>query len=304
MRYKIKKEMGIKCLKQLIRKHAPDAIKLFNIESLKGKKVAIDSSILLYKFRYMYSTDDFHIRGFNQKIKEFEKLGIHPVFVFDGKPPAAKQAVLTQRKEHKIKMKDRLEVLTKNFKELNVEVNFQEFINDSDSEIDTTQESAKKIHLEIQKIKKNLLYVNKNHSLEVIELLKDLGIPFFESYGEAEEMCVILQKQGTVEYILTEDTDSLAFGGTNVVVQRKDSFEIIYLDIILNSFGLNFYEFVDMCILCGCDYTCKIQKIGPTSALKIIKEYRNIDNFIEKQIKWVIPDSFNYNLARSLFLAN
>jgi flap endonuclease-1 len=304
--------MGINGLKKLLRKEAPDAFKPFYFGLLYGKKVAIDSSILLYKFRYTYSTDDFHIRGFKQKVEEFKRLGIEPVFVFDGKPPDAKMEVLNQRKENRNKMRDRLESLTKEFEELGVQPNFDEFIDDHDPDTDPEPSAAaaaetvlaKKIYTEIQKIKKNLLYVHKHHSTEVMALLKDLGITFFESYGEAEEFCAFLQKKGVVEYILTEDTDSLVFGGTNVIFQTKNQFEIIILETILNSLEINYFEFIDFCILCGCDYTSKIPKIGPVTALRIIKEHRTIENFIENEPKWVVPDSFDYHLARSLFLQN
>jgi flap endonuclease-1 len=295
--------MGIKCLKQLIRKHAPNALRPFQLNELIGKKVAIDSSILLYKFRYTYTTDDFHIRGFRQKIEDYNKLGIFPIFVFDGKPPEAKQGVLNQRKELRTKMKDRLETLKTEYTNLNVEINVDEFI-DSDNEENEAQVAAKKIVNEMDKIKKNLLIVNKNHSLEVIEFLKTVGIPFFESYGEAEEYCAFLQKKNVAEYILTEDTDCLAFGGTNIIFQKKDTFEIVNLKDMLDGFEITFNEFIDLCILCGCDYTCKIPKIGPTSALKIIKEYHSIENFLNSQQKFKVPDSFDYQLARSLFLQN
>ena len=296
--------MGISGLKQLIRKNAPDAIKPFYFELLRGKTVVIDSSILLYKFRYIYTTDDFHIRGFKEKIKEFELAGIHPIFVFDGKPPEAKKAVLNVRKENRIKMKDRLDSLTNEFEKLGVEPNFDEHIDDSSDSETEEHVKAKKIYTEIKKIKKNLLYVHKNHSVEVMKMLKDLGISFFESYGEAEEACAYFQKKGYAEYILTEDTDSLAFGGSNVLVHAKNGYEIILLEKILESLELEFSEFIDLCILCGCDYTCKIRLVGPTAALKIIKEHRTLEHFIEHQTKWTIPDSFDYNLARNLFLQN
>lgn len=35
-------------------------------------------------------------------------------------------------------------------------------------------------------------------------------------------------------------------------------------------------EFIDMCILSGCDYASKIEGIGPVKALKFIKEYHSI----------------------------
>ena len=56
--------MGIKGLKKLINTNAPDAILPFDIKTIKGKKIAIDSSILLYKYRYLYDSDNFHILGF------------------------------------------------------------------------------------------------------------------------------------------------------------------------------------------------------------------------------------------------
>jgi 5'-3' exonuclease len=36
-------------------------------------------------------------------------------------------------------------------------------------------------------------------------------------------------------------------------------------------------EFVDLCILCGCDYTIKINKIGFVTAYKLINKYYKRD---------------------------
>ena len=46
--------MGIKNLKNFIKKNAPGAFSEINIKKLSGKSICIDSSILLYKYRYMY----------------------------------------------------------------------------------------------------------------------------------------------------------------------------------------------------------------------------------------------------------
>ena len=40
-------------------------------------------------------------------------------------------------------------------------------------------------------------------------------------------------------------------------------------------------EFVDMCILCGCDYTETIDGVGPVTAYKLIKEHKNIENVLK-----------------------
>ena len=294
--------MGIRSLKKIIKDNAPNALSEINLNQLRNCRVCIDSSILLYQFRYSCPDDNFHILGFLNKTIELLRIGIIPIFVFDGKPPDAKNGVLDKRIELRAKSKERLNELMILKNAINIP---EEFI-DSDDESQGSHELAalKEITKEIEKIQKNTLYVNKNHSLEVIELLKSIGIPLFESIGEAEESCAFLQKKGYSDYILTEDTDSLTFGGSNVIFRSKQGIQLCKLPIILQELGLSFESFVDLCILCGCDYTCTIPKIGPVSALNIIKTYGSIENFIKGNKKYIVPMEFNYQLARDLFNQN
>lgn len=37
-------------------------------------------------------------------------------------------------------------------------------------------------------------------------------------------------------------------------------------------------QFIDLCILCGCDYTGKISGIGPVRALNLIQKHGSIEN--------------------------
>lgn len=67
-------------------------------------------------------------------------------------------------------------------------------------------------------------------------------------------------------------------------------------------------EFIDLCILCGCDYTSTISGIGPVRAFKLIKETRSIEGVIEKikeintnpkkKQKFYVPDNFQYEESR------
>ena len=41
--------MGIKGLTQLIKQNAPEAIETMNLHKLSGKKVAVDTSLFMYK---------------------------------------------------------------------------------------------------------------------------------------------------------------------------------------------------------------------------------------------------------------
>jgi flap endonuclease-1 len=302
--------MGIKNLKKMIQKHAPGAIS--DKPSLYNKKIAIDSSILLYKYRYTYKEENFHIQGFLYKVIEFLSAGIIPVFVFDGKPPDAKGGTLDKRMETRVKMKERIDELVALRNEINGNLDFQvgadEFIDDNEdnennevNEFKTKSEEIeqikeiKKLNTQIRNIEKNILVVKKVHSLQVMEFLESLGIPCLQAISESEETCAYLQKKGFVDYVFTEDTDSLTFGATKVIFGEK----VYNLEIILTEMGLSYTSFIDFCILCGCDYTSTIPKVGPVNALKLIKAHSSIDNFNIN-----IPETFDYITARSLFTQN
>jgi len=65
-------------------------------------------------------------------------------------------------------------------------------------------------------------------------------------------------------------------------------------------------QFIDLCILLGCDYLDPIKGIGPKTALKLIRDHGTLDSVLEhlrsegkKSI--VIPEVWPYEEARKLF---
>ena len=69
----------------------------------------------------------------------------------------------------------------------------------------------------------------------------------------------------------------------------------------MSCLNLDQEEFIDMCILCGCDYLPKIIGIGPMTAYKLIHKYKNIENVFLNNKKYIIPENFDYQKARELF---
>ncbi len=66
-------------------------------------------------------------------------------------------------------------------------------------------------------------------------------------------------------------------------------------------------QFIDLCILLGCDYVDPIPKIGPNTALKLIREHGDLESVVESiekdpKKKYTIPDDWPYKDARELFL--
>ena len=105
--------MGIKNLNTFVTKYAKDGIIDINISSLNGSKIAIDTSIFLYKF--MYSNK--FIDSFIQQIYHFRTFNIVPIYIFDGQPPKEKQDILDGRKDLKLKNEEKINELEKKLNE-------------------------------------------------------------------------------------------------------------------------------------------------------------------------------------------
>lgn len=62
-------------------------------------------------------------------------------------------------------------------------------------------------------------------------------------------------------------------------------------------------QFIDLCIMLGCDYTGSIKGVGPKRAIELIKNHRSLEKIIENidVKKFPVPESWNYKEARLLF---
>ena len=62
-------------------------------------------------------------------------------------------------------------------------------------------------------------------------------------------------------------------------------------------------QFIDMCILLGCDYCDSIKGIGPKKAYELVKEHKNIETIIKKldPKKYPVPEDWPYKEAKELF---
>lgn len=62
-------------------------------------------------------------------------------------------------------------------------------------------------------------------------------------------------------------------------------------------------QFIDMCILLGCDYCDSIKGIGPKKAVELIQEHKNLETIVKKldPKKYPVPEDWPYKEARELF---
>eukprot|EP00942_MAST-04A_sp_MAST-4A-sp1_P013012 g13012.t1 len=291
--------MGIKNLTKLIHQEAPEAIKEEKgPQAYTGTKVAIDASMALYQFMVavrsasnngvqMNLTNEAgevtsHIQGFFSRTIRLLEKGIKPVWVFDGKAPDLKGGELKKRKEAKEKAAAELKQAQE------------------DGDIEKQDQMSKRT-----------VRVTKAHNEDIKVLLRLMGCPVVEAPMEAEAQCAELAKQGHVFAAASEDMDTLTFGTTKLLRKftapesKKIPVMEINLEKVLQGFKMTMDQFIDLCILCGCDYMDSIRGVGSKTAFKLMKEHGSLEKVLQflkdKGDGEKIPKEFPYEEARKLF---
>lgn len=204
--------------------------------------------------------------------------GIKPIWVFDGKPPKSKQKELQRRKE--------------------IKENAEEEKKEAEEKGD--MEKAKSMAGRSVRITPEMI---KDAKL----LLTYMGCAVVQAPGEAEAQCAEMVKQGLAYAVASDDMDVLAHGahyqirGFNA---RKDPIVLIDQKMVLDNLNMTHTEFVDLCILCGCDYTNTITGMGPVTAYRYLTECKNIEGVLrriknencmgKKKKPMIVPDDFNF----------
>ncbi|MCO5605394.1 hypothetical protein L7F22_059578 [Adiantum nelumboides] len=235
--------MGIKGLTKLLTDHAPGCILERPFESYSGRKVAIDASMSIYQFLIVVGrkgttmlTNEAgevtsHLQGMFTRTIRLLEAGIKPLYIFDGSPPELKKKELTKRALRR------------------------------DIAVADLSAALKNGHnCEIEKYSKRTVKVTRQQNEDCRRLLQLMGVPSIQAPGEAEAECAARCKSGKVYAVSSEDMDSLTFGAPKLLrnllmpASRKLSVLEFNLSMVLDHLSLSLDQFIDVCILCGCDY--------------------------------------------------
>ncbi|KFX91595.1 hypothetical protein V490_05823 [Pseudogymnoascus sp. VKM F-3557] len=292
--------MGIKQLFSIIRDEAPQAIKegcvryphsfSSNISNLHTEY----SSMSIYSFLIAVRSEGqqlmnesgettSHLLGMFYRTLRIVDNGIKPVYVFDGAPPKLKSGELAKRFARKAEATEGLEEA---------------------KETGTAED--------VEKFSRRTVRVTREHNAECQKLLKLMGIPYIIAPTEAEAQCAVLARAGKVYAAASEDMDTLCFDSPILLRHltfseaRKEPIQEIHVDKVLEGLGMDRKQFVDLCILLGCDYLDPIPKIGPNTALKMIREHGSLEKVVEwiqndDKKRYTIPEDWPYADARELF---
>lgn len=269
-----------------------------SLEHFSSKVVAIDAYNAIYQFLAIIRgpeglplTDSkgkitSHISGLFYRNVNFLSLGIKPVYVFDGTPPSLKSAEIERRKQIK---KD----ATIKFERALTEGKYDE---------------AKKYAQQTSLLRDEMVEDSQH-------ILRLFGIPIIQAPSEGEATAANLTITGQAYASASQDFDSLLFGAKKLVRNFTNSGrrklpnrnttievepEIIDLQKNLSELGITREQLVDIGILIGTDFNPSgFERIGPKTALKVIKERGNLENIPQIQEKL---DEIDYKQIRKIFL--
>ncbi|KAL1953452.1 hypothetical protein VTO42DRAFT_2790 [Malbranchea cinnamomea] len=224
-----------------------------------------------------------HLMGMFYRTLRMVDNGIKPLYVFDGAPPKLKSGELAKRIARKNEAAEA----------------HQEALETGTAE-------------DVEKFSRRTVRVTREHNAECKRLLKLMGVPYIDAPTEAEAQCAVLARAGKVYAAASEDMDTLCFDAPILLrhltfsEQRKEPIVEIRLDKVLDGLGMDRKQFVDLCILLGCDYLDPIPKVGPNTALKLIRDHGSLEKVVEAiekdpKKKYAIPDDWPYLEARELF---
>jgi len=228
--------MGIRDLNRYISDHCSKrAIRRKPLLVLRNKTIVIDTSIYLYK----YATHDTLETGFRAMLKSFKTYNITPIFVFDGKAPVEKQALLKERSRMK---------------------------KEAEKEYDQIQETLinqasldERVVLEkrLESLKAQIIRIRPMDISAIKSLFDESHIQYEMATGEADRLCASMVLDGTAWACLSDDMDMFVYGCPRILrhLSLHNQTVLFYdLDQILKELDLSKKEFREIAVISGTDY--------------------------------------------------
>ena len=309
--------MGIKSLSKFLKDKYPNIFELIHISQYAYKRVAIDMSLYMCRFKTAYWNARIYgpypwLNAFIRLVAVLRKNEIHCVFIYDSGFTKDKEEERKQRKEDRQKRERRV---------YDLETAIEAYHSTGEVKpILLEFQDKRKLHKPIL-LRQNIVSVNIRAVEDAVEKMRGqlisitpedfaitkkvfdiLQVPYFNAPIEAETMCADLCIQGKVDAVLSEDTDVLAYGAPvflSKIDTRDESCLSINYSELLKQMEFTDDQFLDFCIMCGTDYNNNIPRVGPAKAFSLISEHKNIEN-VAKNTTYDVS-ILNHTRVRELF---
>jgi 5'-3' exonuclease len=112
-------------------------------------------------------------------------------------------------------------------------------------------------------------------------ILDKISIQYIISKYDGEGLCCWLCRTGLVDAVYSSDGDNLAYGCSTLIISKtKFKFTLIRLSNILELLDITYSQFLDLCIMSGCDYNTNIYNVGISKCYDLIIRYGCYNNIV------------------------
>jgi holliday junction resolvase YEN1 len=122
--------------------------------------------------------------------------------------------------------------------------------------------------------KTNVKLTEHWETTQMKSLIRAFGFAWWDAPGEAEAECALLQREGLVDIIITEDVDSLMFGASKVareIPQKTRTHVNLYSSVEVKT-GLDRDGMILIAMASGGDYLpAGIKNCGPMIAAEVVQ---------------------------------
>ena len=224
--------MGIHLLQTFIASLNDRSIKEQHLREFSNKKITVDISIYLYRFKEMGNL----LENIYLMCSIFRYYNIHALFIFDGKYLKKKNETMRKRKESKKQAKKKFNAIKENLHKYN-------------------GNKRVKIEMQLDTLRKQFIKVTKEDIKNVKDLLDAYGMVYVSAKHEADELCGALNNE--VYACLTEDTDIMVYGCKRIFRYfslMKHTVVVYDMSLIHNNLNMTLSDFQELCICAGNDY--------------------------------------------------
>jgi flap endonuclease-1 len=234
----------------------------------------VDISIYLYK----YEAENALLENMYVMLSIFRYYNIIPIFIFDGKPPPEKKALLQKRKQDK-------EAAQEEYDKLKIQL-------ESKEEDDDKQD----IIAAMDQLKKQIVQINRDKIESVKALIRAYGATYYDAPGEADELCALLVIKKKVWACLSEDMDLFVYGCTRVLRYFSliaHTVVLYYTKGIYDELNMTQKEFKEICVLSGTDYNINANGNNDIVNLRLtIKHFKKFKDSKEDNFyNWLIQNT-------------
>ena len=238
------------------------AIESVGFGTLSGSVVGVDAHNWLY--RYLTTTVKFtdsaaytthagdevaNLIGVVQGVPKFFEHDIVPVFVFDGGVTDLKDDEVAERRAARERAEEKR------------------------TEAEERGDAVAAARLEART--QRLTSVIHETTRELLELL---DVPVVEAPAEGEAQASYMAARGDVDYVGSEDYDTLLFGAPQTLRALTSSGDPERMDLnaTLERHGLTREQLVDVAILCGTDFNQGLSGVGPKTAVSEVNAHGDL----------------------------